>query len=453
MTTQTVYTDLVQFKSAIPIGFGSKEYYEQLSNITVCILSREDYNDHLEADSYDTSGIVLVRLPEQDDTEKIVILRSEYMSSTARHVFAERPECSKIVLIRRGQSFDGEDATKAINALEENLRARGVTVETNEKFILPTPFEELFASGYAQTIMAALKMDNFVFPNRNVDYSEVLPNTYISSFFDFGIKKEKGSLTSHNKQGQVFSDIDLDGNLNKTYETKNISQSKTVPKTNKKGKNHARESFTHISVKNLLDAGLIHPNRDIKFRMAGLDDSIQLPTITLLSTGTIKVGDTITNTVSQAGQKIYDLTNKNSICKSAWAQFRVKTPVGEWKPLKEIRKTYSDMLKIKGAANAKIVKQNLRSISMKDIVEAKILPTQNIHASVRGIQADGTITSEGNIIVNNTVYGSPTGALNGALKNLKGDNEPRYKDGWTAWLVKNSNGEMKPLKYYRDMLK
>ena len=440
-----MYTDFVQFKSASPVGFNSKEYFEELSNITVLHLSREDHNEYLDLGTYDMSGIVLMRSPEQGGREKVVIKLSEHMSATVRWFFAENPECLKITLVRRGKSFYDDSAKTTAQTLRRDLQSRGVTVENSESFILPTPFVEIFTSGYSQVIMAALKMDNFVFP-ADAQYLDIFPAAYKSNFFDFGVKEKNMFSVSENEKSPRLSD-----SSSITFDKTTIGN---VPsKTVKKNKNRARESFSHIQIKDLITAGLIHPNRDIRFKIHGLDDKTPLPPISLLATGSIKVGNKITNVLSQAGQMIYDSAGKNIVCKSAWAQFEVKTPAAEWKTLKDIRKTYSDMLKIKGAANATLAKQNVRNVSLQDIVEAKILPTYNIHTTVRGIYAEGTITSEGNIIVNNVTYSSPAGALNGALKTLKGNNEPQYKDGWASWLVKNNNGDVKPLKYYKDMLK
>lgn len=445
MMEEPVYTDFVQFKLATPVGASSKEFFEEMSNITVCHLSREDYNEYLSHGGYDMGGVVLMRLPGGGGVEKVVVKYSEHMSATVRVLFAENPECLKVTLVRRGESFFDDSAKLTVETLAKFLRARGVTVETGEGFKLPTPFAEMFVKGYSLVVMAALRMDSFVFPD-DVSYSEMMPSGYESEYFDLGVKEKNLPSFTRVKQNPRLSDSNV---VSFTEAPTDDGVSKTV----KQNKKRARESFIHISVKDLITAGLIHPDREIRFKMSGLDENTQLPSIVLLPTGAIKVGDTITDVLSQAGQKIYDSLNRNIVCKSAWAQFEVKTPVGQWKPLKDIRQTYSDMLKIKGEANAKLVKQNLTKTSLKDIVEAKVLPTHNIHSTVRGVHAEGTITSEGNIIVNNVVYGSPTGALNGALRTLKGKSEPRYKDGWSVWLVKNANGGAKPLKYYKDMLK
>lgn len=443
MTTLTnIYTDDVQFKSAIPIGFRSKEVYESVSNISICFLDRNDANGYLELETYDCNGIVLAFAPEEDGYQSVTIAPTQYISSKARTMFAQNPNYTKVALIRKdthaGFGEDEMDAT--VTMLAKHLTTRGVTVfKDNAQFCLPTPYQELAAVLKSQTVMAALRMDNFIFRNQHIHITNVMPDNFVSNFFNFDIVDESQynpAKEAENILGKVLDNAVL---INPKKETK-------------RGKKRLRESFSNVSVYDLIESGLVSKTAKLRFVVPNQPAGSTVPPVALMPNGLIKVGDEKFSVLSRAGQAVYDSVGKDAVCKSAWKSFEVLTPAGGWKSLEEIRKAYTASLKITGKAGVTAGTPDSRSVSLYDIVKADVLPSKTISLNLRGVKATAEITDAGDILFDGNRYKSPTAAVNAVLEKHIPNFDKPHRDGWNAWYLTDEKDMVRALKYYRDML-
>ena len=437
-----IYTDDVQFKSAMPIGFRSKEVYESLSNLSICLLDRNDCNGFLDIGSYDCNGIVMALAPEEYGYQSVTIAPTQYISSKARTMFAQNPSYTKVALVRKNthSGFEPEEIDATVTILAKHLTARGVTVfKDNAQFCLPTPYQELAAVLKSQAIMAGLRIDNFVFRNQNVHITNVMPDDFKSSFFNFDIIDESHyspAKEAENILDKVLDDVVL---INPKKETK-------------RGKKRIRESFSNVTVYNLIESGLVGKTAKLRFIVPNQPAGSTVPPVTLMPNGLIKVGTEKFSILSRAGQAVYDAVGKDAVCKSAWKSFEVLTPAGNWESLEDVRKAYVVNLKITGKAGASAGVANPHSITLYDIVKAEVLPTRTISLDIRGVKDTAVITDAGDILYDGNHYKSTTAAVNAALEKHIPNFDKPHRDGWNVWHLTDEKGIVRTLHYYRTML-
>lgn len=435
MSTQSIiYNDMVQFKSAMPVGFNSKEYYEDMSMTSICFLDRSDCNDVLESGAYDNAGLVIafninkVGLDEQN----IDLFSTSHLSSKTRTLFAQYPNLNKVAIVRKGnvEGFREEELSSIASVLSRDLRSRGVKTVTNHVgFHIPTPFEEIIACVKSQAIMAAMRMDNYRF-SQSTDIKSVLPEGFKSNFFDYNTFN-------------VAPTAD--------YIVAN-SPTKGKAKTTKRGKKRLRTSYSEVTLAKLVKSGYVNFKARLTFTVPALPEGAVLPKMSITADGGIMVDGKKFTILSQAGTAVYQHVGKPGIAKTAWACFMVESADGQWYSLSEIRKAYTDSLKVQGGVlNNGRKLENQRNIKLKDIVEANVLPTRTVSLKMRGVSMKALINDEGEIIVNGVAYTSPTGATNAALDSLIPGNTVRHRDGWNAWTVE-SEGKQEFLSHYKKML-
>lgn len=422
-------TDDITYKTR-GIGMKSAWHYEDFTNTETYVIDKADQLDFLNEVDFEGRGILTAfEINPETGQWASNICSVIGINSKARLLFAQNANIEKVfVTLRNSHGFTEDQADLIVKSLGLILNERGVTSEiTTNRLQFPTSYEAETANIFARSIEGTLRLNGIYCPTNGNAIIRASHNPLMASTWAFDT-----ILQSQEKQKQEKSNI--------------VKKTSRKSKITKRGKKRVR-AYYDASISALQEAGFIPNKPAIRFT---IENNCKLR---LLAGGIIEVNGKRYDIPSKAGQAVYTATGRTTKCKSAYRQFEIQLPSGEWKSIEDLRKAYIAAGKPTVAKTSVEKTHNRSTIKLSDIVEADILPTRNIRLSFpkKGIDDTAIIDNEGRIVYAGKAYTSPSTAANAVL-DAHGAGMVRYRDGWTGWKLIDELGKERTLGYYRDIL-